>query len=352
MKKIVLIAVPVVAILTALGVWFFRSKGTQEVLPPPPPPVETTTVTGLSNTALAYYWVANGAIMTISEEGIIARLGSGSETVLSNQTIADLGSTLASPDGSRLLVSFGPLRSPTFSLFDVRSAAWKPLEAGTVAAAWSPNGAELATLKKDTTGLSLGTVSASTLKRTEQMKLSGGDLIVSWPSAKKIYLTERPSARYSITSFVFDISKRTLSPLMAPKAGLSLLWDKDGSKALAFESTAQNKLSVINDVGGLVGALPFLTVPEKCTLASGSPASGYCAIPEQIPSGALLPDDLLTGSLRTSDGFFAWTLGSNKIVTIRESGTVPFDAEHITVTDKKIRFINRYDRKLYEISIP
>ena len=76
-------------------------------------------------------------------------------------------------------------------------------------------------------------------------------------------------------------------------------------------------------------------------------------MPASIPPGTLLPDDFVTGAARFSDDIVAWAAGAAAPTAIYRGGAIPIDARELTVSsdNKKIRFVNRYDKKLYEVPV-
>ncbi|MEK7554401.1 MAG: hypothetical protein AAB518_00225, partial [Patescibacteria group bacterium] len=230
MKKTIIISVVSILAIVALffGVRYFRNSSTIDPGNPPPPTTGHLFRTPVLDKSVVSFWAKGEAVYLVSEDGLISKFEGESETPISDQPVPDLASALPSPDRNRVLVAFGSRTAPAFSIFDISADQWTPLPAGTVSAAWSPSGTEVAYLTESTSNLTLATMVVATSKKTELMRLSGGDFSLAWVVPKKIYLKNKPSARYPVELWSFDIAKRALDPLLLSEPGLDMKWSPSG----------------------------------------------------------------------------------------------------------------------------
>ncbi len=77
----------------------------------------------------------------------------------------------------------------------------------------------------------------------------------------------------------------------------------------------------------------------------------YCAVPEDMPSGAVLPDDYLKRAIYFKDSFYQIDTEQNSITEILAATDPFFDAVNLALTDGKLFFINRYDNNLYSLEL-
>lgn len=183
-------------------------------------------------------------------------------------------------------------------------------------------------------------------------KFSLLEFSLQWPQKDSIYLTQKPSADYVSDMWKVDIATKKFSKFLSDR-GLMVQWSPLGDRALKFTTTEgrNHKLSVIDEKGGELMALRFVTLPDKCVMTT--PTQMYCAIPrdQEALTHMTLPDDYLKRSVYFQDGIYQIDLATNGIRAIYEDEEPIIDATNLTVLEDKILFINRYDRKLYSLSL-
>ena len=97
--------------------------------------------------------------------------------------------------------------------------------------------------------------------------------------------------------------------------------------------------------------IKFITLPDKCVITS--PTQMYCAIPRDQDAFAklTLPDDYMKREAYVSDGIYQIDIANNGIRAIYEEDIRAIDAINLTVLEDRIVFVNRYDRKLYSLTL-
>jgi hypothetical protein len=149
------------------------------------------------------------------------------------------------------------------------------------------------------------------------------------------------------------------------------------------------KLSLLNTSGQTLNALTFLTLPSKCVFdiqtqnppqATSAPTTSsstkstskkgsatpppvvtpvisqeylYCAVPRdtQRLNTSALPDDYLKGALFTSDDFWRIDLATGDTSAVFIDPNQNLDATDLKIFNKTLFFVNRFDKKLYAISL-
>ncbi|AKM78608.1 MAG: hypothetical protein UY31_C0042G0005 [Candidatus Wolfebacteria bacterium GW2011_GWE1_48_7] len=182
------------------------------------------------------------------------------------------------------------------------------------------------------------------------LNVKGFDL--QWPQKESLYLTQPPSAEYVSDLWKIDLGTKKLSKFLSGR-GLMVQWSPLGDRALKFTTTEGrgHKLAVIDDKGVESMSLRFITLPDKCVMATSTQM--YCAIPrdQEALTHMVLPDEYLKRSVYFQDGIYQIDLTTNGIRAIFEDEEPKIDATDLTVLDDKILFINRYDRKLYSLQL-
>ena len=361
MKKIVL-AIILIALVggAAYFGWrlFARNEGggtTPPPLLPPSPPIPTGSspdaMRALTPSAVFAYWV-NGATETlyyVTEEGQIMRAVLGGETqAVTNQRIDQLRSATPSPDGERVLVSFGAADRPFFSVFDIAESSWQPLPEGVTAAAWSPDGARLALLVHagGEGTLNTFTLKDRTVKELVQLNIRGVEL--SWGAPDELFILERPSAKHFGSLWRFTFSGTTLLPVVQNQRGLMVRWWPGGATGIRFGyEENQLRLDTITSHGASLGKLPLVTLPTKCAFGN---TMMYCGVPRELSLRDEWPDDYFSRKRYTEDNLFSWSSSTNAFSRIWEGDGL--DVQEPLVRGAKLFFLNRYDRRVYEFLLP
>jgi hypothetical protein len=99
------------------------------------------------------------------------------------------------------------------------------------------------------------------------------------------------------------------------------------------------------------------TKPASATQAVSGAASStktlYCAVPrnQQKLGFSTLPDDYLMRALYTSDNFLAINLDTGNTTPVFTDASQTLDATNLKIFNQILFFVNRYDNKLYAISL-
>lgn len=320
-------------------------------LPLPPSPVLRT----LSEKPVFAYWMdqRTETLYYLTEAGEIYKVTVGSQAVkINDQPIENLQTAVPSPNGASVLISFGSAEHILFSLFNTEHPSWQPLPTDTVAAAWNPTGEILLLLSKTPDKSVLQTFSVRELTVRELTPLNATDIDLFWPRPDDIYLVDRPSAQVFGSLWKFNIREKKLRPVARDEAGLMVRWAPDGTRALKFSliEQRQSSLTLLDGTDRFLAAFPLTkTLPLKCLV--GNPVS-YCGVPTEVSPRDLWPDDYLMRNVHYEDSIISWNAATNEIRALYPAEGGSIDVEQLTLSQNKLLFVNRFDRRLYEFTLP
>ncbi len=331
---------------------------------------------------LDYFVDAQNNVTVVEPDGKIASVVNSQATFLSSTQIQGLIRAAFSFDGKKILVNFGDPSNPQTSVFDLATKAWTPLAVGIVSPAWSPTDYRIAYLKTDPGGTqTLTTVDAAkaSSRPAALLTLHTQDLSLVWPNKDQMVLSDKPSALETGSAWLFTPTKGTLTEPIPPQNGFEAIWSATtSSAALVFGSGAAARggtLLLWNPVTDALRGLAFLTLPPKCAFhyevppaaastaatststASSTPAATnylalYCGVPQNTNKFNIstLPDAYLQMGLFTSDSFYKVNT-ENGSLHVLFSPPQSMDAINLKIINSTLFFVNRYDQKLYALSL-
>ncbi len=294
-----------------------------------------------------FYASEDGRILKVSAKGGPASGGKESEDeVVSSDVISNLQSIKASPDGKMVLVKYGDLINPQFSLFNVETKVWQKFS-DISAAAFSPDNKKIAYFEKTSGSLVTKDLLGAKPKTTKVVSINQKDFDLSWILPDKILLVPKPSFDYESQIWAVDLKNKTLNSLASGR-GLMVNWSSDGKMGIRFRSTEARvpEMTLINDSGDALANLDFSTLPDKCLIKQ---PQIYCAIPQTYNSvqEPLLPDDYLKRAVYFQDFIYSINTIKNSFAPIFFAQDPAIDATHLSLVENELIFINRYDNKLY-----
>ncbi len=332
----------------------------------------------VQNPVKDYFIESDNDIFLVQPDGQVVRVSSSGETsVLSSTAIANIISASFSPSGDRVLVSFGNLASPQFSVFDVQSKTWQPLDSKMQSPTWGPRGSEIAYFANRATRSGLETLDLQNAKAKprELFRMYQQDLIPRWLNQNTVLLSEKSSALIGSSLWKYDVGRKSFITLETNKPGLQSAWNASGTLGLVFSAKQSSgrggDLTLTDGSGKVLYRINFLTLPSKCLFTekisappvattSTAPAKQtpgkevlYCAIhrdPEKLRTSEL-PDSYEKRELFTSDDFYVIDLGSGNTSPVFVDPDKDIDADNLKIFNNKLFFVNRFDTRLYAISL-
>lgn len=315
--------------------------------------------------ALDYFVSAQNIITVMETDGSVISITNGTSTILSSSTIPDIISAEFSYDGKKILVSSGSPDIPQTTIFDVASRKWTSAPKGMQSPQWSPtNNYQIAYLVgTNDGGTALGIIDASNLKKAPVVEaaLPATDLSLQWIGKAQFVLSERPTSENAGSIWMFSSATGKLTPVVNEKNGAETAWGPSvtSTDGLLFTDGGSPSLQLIDTTGAVIHTLSFNTLPSKCAfairiIASSSPESFlYCGIPtdQKNFSSAQLPDAYNMNGLYTSDRIESINLSSGAVNVLRDDTSPHLDMTDVGVFNNILFFINRYDHKLYALTL-
>lgn len=316
---------------------------------------------------LDYFVNTQNVITALMTDGSVISISDGTSTVLSSTTISGIISASFSHDGKKILVSSGDQTVPQTEIFDIASKTWTIAPKGMQSPQWSPlnNDYRIAYLVQTTdSGTALGILDASNLKKSPavEVALPATDLSLQWIGKSQFVLSDKPSAAAENSIWMFNSSTGKLVPIVYETMGLEAAWGSlsatDTAGLLFAEGNGSPSLRLIDTSGAVIHTLSFSTLPSKCafspaTAASSSEAYLYCGVPTDQSgfTSAQLPDAYNMMGLFTSDQIESINASSGDINVLRADTAPHVDATDLKVFNNILFFVNRYDHKLYALTL-
>jgi hypothetical protein len=347
--------------------------------------------TAVSVPVLNYFVDAQGNITAIEPSGeVIAVSGSQSSTI-SSSSINDIVSTNFSHDGKKLLVTFGDPTNPSAAVLDITAKTWTALPQGLQSPQWSPaDSYQIALLDESGIGTTaLDVIDVTNPKKlgvTTLLSLNATDLSLRWVSKNQFILSDKPSIQTTGSAWLFNSQTKSFTPIIYEASGLETVWGGSttttGLALLENVSGQTLGLHLIDANGNDLHDLNFLTLPTKCVFnqetstiittvaspsstaassSSGTPNSAttsttflYCGVPSDSSqlSSAQLPDDYNDGVLFTSDKMIKLNTNTGDLTTLWDGSAQNIDATDLKIFNNTLYFVNRYDQKLYSLTLP
>ncbi len=312
------------------------------------------------------YFVNNANVVTIVRpDGTIESIANSATSSLSNATIPNIITASFSYDGKKILVSSLVGTTTRTSVFDIASQKWTSLPDNMESPAWSPINNEIAYLAPSGYGAeTVDTINAGAAnpRPVTLTTLTMENMLLQWPMANTLILSDRPSAFVAGSIWKFNIPSRALSSVVFEGLGVESIWNASGS-ALLFSGDGNNAGGALDlqDPAGNRDALSFGTLPSKCvfaaqtTTSTSSTDSIYCAVPidQSTFQVARLPDEYDQKIYFTNDNFYGIDPSSGSLSNIFSAANANqnIDATDLKIFNNILFFINRYDQKLYAISL-
>ncbi|MDP3999447.1 MAG: hypothetical protein Q8P76_02540 [bacterium] len=309
----------------------------------------TPSFSTVMETPIFDYWINSktGAVYYLDLSGQVFKAGESDKPV-NSQTLNNLNGIQISADGTLALAKFNYPALATFSIFNTVTNAWQPLPEGTSAAAWAASTSQLVYL--DGKAGSLKILNVTSQKTQEVIKLNQKDIKLYWVNPSTILVQiSAPSIEMPSSLWSLDLKTKLLKPLFRDEIGLALNWSLLGNYGLKLVNVSRvPRVSLINQAGGILKDLSFVTLPEKCAF---SESKIYCGVPRFIRDGIQLPDDYYKKAVYFQDDIYSIDLISGESALLLNGDEILIDAYRLSLGNGKLYFLNRYDNKLYNLSL-
>ena len=383
MKRILIISgILLVLLALGFGVYFAWTKS-KEILNPPASPgtvpvtenqnfgnqAATATSSGggtspgpnlkvLSKNPVFDYWVSGSSsapqVFYLGKDGKIMKAANGNDEVVVSDAVPDAQSVKASSDGKYVILKFGDVGNPIFTLLNMNTKE-KTLLTNVEAATFSPDGKKIAFLQKSATTARVNLIikTLSNMKSASQTitSLRANDFDLSWISTNQILLLSKPSFEYEGELWSVAVGTGNIS-LIGQGRGAMAAWSSDGEYGM-FYSVSDDRAASMNLIkpdGSITANLDFATFPSKCFLA---PTMMYCALPQfyNAVGNSTMPDDYLKRAAYSSDFIYSIDMNQNALTALFTGANQTIDATHLKLRGNTLFFVNRYDDKVYSLAL-
>ena len=175
----------------------------------------------------------------------------------------------------------------------------------------------------------------------------------SWPSAKIITLTTKPSGGVLGYTYALNPDTKSLTKILGGINGLTALGSPNGKLVLFGDSNLSLNIYDVESRSSF--ALGARTLPEKCAWGRGS-LTLFCAVPKFAP-GALYPDSWYRGEISFNDDIWKIDIETGSGAVILEPGAVPggevVDGIKLSLDENEsyLFFVNKGDSSLWEMKL-
>ena len=336
----------------------------------------------VSNEPVLDYFIDSRGVATIIEpDGEIAAVVNNTADTINASEVENIISAGFSYDGTKILANFGAPSNPQTSVFDIKTKTWTPLPSGMVSPQWSPTDYRIVYLQNNSNGTeTLATLDASKTKNniTAILTLHIQDVSLLWLSKNKIVFYDHPSIYTYGSVWLFDLQKKSLTPVIAEQRGMEATWSNTttttGVVFIGDASQYGGRLQLVDGSGNNIEQFGFLTLPPKCLfnqfVVLGAPSSTiqtatttatltasssylalYCGVPrdQSALSSSRLPDDYEQMTLFTSDNIYRINTSNGNMDALFDDQGQNIDVSDVKMFNGSLFFINRYDQKLYSL---
>jgi hypothetical protein len=218
----------------------------------------------------------------------------------------------------------------------------------------SPDGKELFTLLRETTGGTRGVLQGMDGKnRRELFKSPLSEWLVSWPTKDTVLFSTKPSA--GVLGYLYTVSPTTgaMNRLIGNVMGMTAKMSPDGEYLLVTTADKRDTRSYVYKISNQeTNALPLKTISDKCAWARTGDLSLYCAVPSNSVNYSNMPDSWYQGETTFTDSF--WRINAKTLATTHLGDPEQMtDADNLALdkNDKILTFTNKNTGRLWGLKL-
>jgi len=274
--------------------------------------------------------------------------------------LENLVKVLWSPSKTKAITIFQDnLENVSKYLYDYATNKSSPLNKYLNYISWSPDSKKIAYQYQNdfTDDNNISTSNPDGSKFTILLNTRMKNLVVEWPQGSDIFLMEKPSGLAQSTLYSLNSVSKSLNGVISNVYGFSVKWSPKGEKILYSKTGSKGEnigIFTTNRNGSNEKSAGISTLAEKCTWSQDTRFI-YCAIPTNINSAKILPDDFYKGTFIGDDRFYKINTETGEKTNILEGETLngPYDATDLFLSPQEdyLMFINKGDGLLYSIKL-
>jgi len=292
--------------------------------------------------------------------------GQSEASRIANTTVPKVAIALFDPSGSK--IALNTLKDPFNEIVTVlASIEYSTSTTDTVGTlkgvsipervgmmAISPDGKELFTLLRETTGGTRGVLQGMDGKnRRELFKSPLSEWLVSWPTKDTVLFSTKPSA--GVLGYLYTVSPTTgaMNRLIGNVMGMTAKMSPDGEYLLVTTADKRDTRSYVYKISNQeTNALPLKTISDKCAWARTGDLSLYCAVPSNSVNYSNMPDSWYQGETTFTDSF--WRINAKTLATTHLGDPEQMtDADNLALdkNDKILTFTNKNTGRLWGLKL-
>ncbi len=301
-----------------------------------------------------YYSISNGNVFESNLDGTEL-------TRISSIILTNLIKAVWSPQKDKVIALFNENGLIKKYFYDYNTKISTPLSGDTRWVTWSPSQDKIAyqyyNSQTENNNISIANPDGSDWQNIFQTRMK--DLIVEWPSLNKVSVRTKPSGLVESIVYTIDPTTNDFKKIINETYGLTVLWSPLGNKILYSETNNQGKnlkLKIADLENQTISELNIATLAEKCIWSQDN-RTIFCAVPKNIPSNTVLPDDYYKEKVSFNDDFWKINLETEELTKIFEvqglGQTASYNVKELLLPplENYLLFINQSDNLLYSLKL-
>ena len=301
-----------------------------------------------------YYSISNGNVFESNLDGTEL-------TRISSIVLTNLVKAIWSPEKDKVITLFNENGLIKKYLYDYNTKISTPLSGDIRWISWSSNQDKIAyqyyNSQTEDNNISISDPDGSNWISIFQTRMK--DLIVEWPSSDKISIRTKPSGLFESIVYIINPTTNDFQKIINETYGLNILWSPFGDKILYSETDSNGKnlkLKIADLKNQTISELNIATLVEKCVWSQDN-RTIFCAVPKNIPSDIILPDDYYKEKASFDDEFWRINLETEELTKIFEvQGLGQISSYNIKEMllpplENYLLFVNQSDNLLYSLEL-
>jgi len=302
---------------------------------------------------ITYYSAKDGTVWSVQADG-------SKETQISDVELAEIKNVFWANGGEKAITEFKKGNNSSFYFYNHKEKKGFPLKEGLDTVAWDSAGTKIFYKYYDSSS-DKRTLNISNPDGSEWQSLA--DLIdrevsiAQIPSTSLLSFWNAPKAQEKTYFKKINITGGEPQLILSNRFGADYLWAPSGKQALVSSMANSDNKMVTLGIITLEGNYTELNIPtlvSKCAWSNDGKTI-YYALPGDIPSGAIMPDDYQNNKFTTKDTFWKINIETGKkerIVEVNEI-TEEYDSSGLFLSANQayLYFVNKIDEKIYGIKL-
>ncbi len=219
-----------------------------------------------------------------------------------------------------------------------------------ISAVASPDGTQVARIAIDANGALLSTTTSLNAKKVDIVSTPFREWILSWPTAKTIYLQTKATAQAPGYLYKIDTTEKKLRRVIGDINGLTASVSPSGAYILYSQSTDTAFVSkILNTKNNTTRTLNIKVMPEKCAWLTTDDL--ICAGNDTVAE-AQYPDAWYQGTISFSDKLYRINTGAVTATTLYDNTSASYDMTMLSVDEgaQRVYFVDKQTGLLWQFS--